>query len=94
MYGVIFCKKCEDEDQEELNFPYEFTAQSIRESRTEYAKDIYQPVNTDGTLSKEFLDEYGEDRFNATKDQIKNAKYTNKGKKGWWDRHRSKGGRK
>ncbi|KKL10755.1 hypothetical protein LCGC14_2552680, partial [marine sediment metagenome] len=72
---------------------FEFTTENIKDERLEYRKDILQPWHN-GVLSKEYVEEYGTTGIEATKKQVKNAKYTYKGNKGWWNRHKSKGGRK
>lgn len=94
-YGVTFCKQCrlEEERYQKPHWSTEFTTNNIRDERRAYAKDIIQPWDGEGTLSKEYLQEYGTQGIEATKEQIKNAKYTHKGIKGWWNRSKSKGGK-
>jgi len=92
MYGYLECESCQKKLNESPRKDVEFTTDSIREGRSEYSKDILQPYQ-DGVLSKEYLDEYGVSGINVTKQEIKDAKYTNKGLKNWWGRNRSKGGR-
>ena len=93
-YGVTFCKTCQlNEDFDKPRQGTEFTTDRIRDDRREYGRDILQPYHGE-TLSKEYLQEYGTTGIEATKEQIKNAKYTNKGQKGWWNRKKGKGGGK
>lgn len=94
-YGVLPCTKCQDEEAEygAKRYP-EFTTKEIKDQRREYRKDILQPGPFDGVLSKEYIEEYGTQGINATPKQVRDARYTNKGTPGWWDRDKSKGGRK
>ena len=91
-YGYLPCNKCLSEESTPPRRSVEFTTNSIKDSRQEYRRDILQPWDGD-TLSKEYLEEYGTQGVQATDDQIKNAKYTHKGIKGWWNRDKSKGGK-
>lgn len=90
-YGYIFCNTCQKDTLTPHRY-VEFTTDHIREQRGEYSKDILQPWVGD-TLSQEYLEEYGTAGVKATDKQIKNARYTNKGTKNWWNRDKSKGGR-
>ena len=93
-YGWLPCKSCQlEEENIRPKQSVEFTTDFIKDSRREYAKDILQPWR-DGVLSKEFVEEYGTTGVVATESQVKNARYTNKGQKGWWQRGKSKGGLK
>jgi len=70
----------------------EFTTETIKESRREYKKDIYQPWR-DGVLSREYLEEYGTSGIMAGEKEIKNSKYVWGDTTGNWSRDKSKGGR-
>ena len=91
-YGYVFCQPCQDKPTH-LKRSVEFTTASIKDQRMEFDKDTRQAF-FGNTLSKEFLEEYGTVGISPTKGQLKNAKYTNKGTPGWWNRNKSKGGRK
>ena len=86
----IDCQR-EEERTSKPRLGYEFTTDNIRSERREYDKDILQPWHN-GALSKEYVEEYGTTGIEATKEQVKNAKYTNKHQKGWWNRKKGKGG--
>lgn len=90
--GWLPCKVCQKEEEsfERPELGHEFTTDSIRDQRLEYRRDILQPWH-DGVLSKEYIEEYGTTGVVATEEQVKNAKYTYKGIKGWWNREKSKG---
>lgn len=90
-YGVTFCLTCRKKETDTPKLGYEFTTESIKGQRREYMRDIEQPWR-DGILSREYLEEYGTQGIEATEEDINNAKYTNKGQKGWWQRGKSKGG--
>ena len=92
VYGAVECKVCQEEQAFVKRGP-EFTTDDIKAQRREFDKDTRQAF-FGNTLSKEFVEEYGTDGIAPTKEQLKNAKYTNKGTPGWWNRNKSKGGRK
>ena len=91
-YGYVFCKVCQNQEHG-IKRGVEFTTRSIKDQRREYRKDILQPFH-DGILSKEYVEEYGTNGIKASKKDIKNAKYVYKQIPGWWERQKSKGGRK
>lgn len=93
--GVLPGKKCRKKESK-LRKPkigYEMTTDSIRSQRKEYRKDILQPFHN-GVLSKEYVDEYGTSGIEVTDKEVEKAEYTYKGTPGWWNRDKSKGGRK
>ena len=94
-YGWTPCKTCQNIEQtySKPHLGFEFTTDNIRDQRLAYRRDILQPFHN-GVLSKEYLEEYGTSGIKVSKNQIKNAKYTYKDTKGWWNRDKSKGGRK
>lgn len=92
-YGVAFCDSCQDKEESfsKPKLGHEFTTVTIRDERKEFSRDILQPWHG-GVLSKEYVEEYGTAGIEATKEQVENARYTNKSQKGWWNRKRGKGG--
>lgn len=92
LYGYVFCNPCQKKPLT-VKRGVEFTSESIKSQRREWDKDTRQAY-FGNTLSKEFVEEYGTEGIAPTKEQIKNAKYTNKGIPGWWNRNKTKGGRK
>ena len=93
--GYLPCQPCLDEEEgyTKPRLGFEFTTDKIKDERREYGRDILQPWHG-GVLSKEYVQEYGTSGIEATKEQVKNARYTNKDIKGWWSRHKGKGGGK
>ena len=74
-FGYLPCENCQSR-QAKLSRPQkqiEFTSESIKTQRKQYAQDILQPYNK-GELSKEYLDRYGKGRLKATDREIKRAK--------------------
>jgi hypothetical protein len=71
--GYLSCKQCRA-NAKKSTLPYEFTTESIRQSRKEFAKDILQS-SRDGVLSKERLEAYGTKGLKVTKEQIDKAAY-------------------
>jgi len=71
----------------------EFTTDSIRDQRKEYRRDIIQPYR-DGIISQEYLDEFGDTGIKVTEHEKKHSEYVWKDVDGWWNRDKSKGGRK
>jgi len=53
----------------------EFTTDSIREQRKEFAKDIIQPFRH-GQLSKEYVEAWGTKHLNVKPEEVKKAKNT------------------
>ena len=78
VYGVIPCEECSAKNLQRPGSTIEFTSESIKEQRKEFADDIEQPHHG-GELNKRWLEIYGEDlaiKRGFTKKEIKNAKYT------------------
>lgn len=71
--GWLSCTECRVHGSDNA-LPFEFTTESIKQSRKEYAKDIIQS-SRDGVLSRERLDAYGTKGLKVTEEQVKNAKY-------------------
>jgi hypothetical protein len=71
--GWLSCMSCRSSSKK-LTMPVEFTLDSVKQSRKEYAKDILQS-SRDGVLSKERLEAYGTKGLKVTEEQIKNARY-------------------
>lgn len=71
-WGYLPCISCQKGKR--LTMPVEFTLDSVKQSRKEYARDIIQS-SRDGVLSKERLDAYGTRGLKVTPEQVKNAKY-------------------
>ncbi len=75
--GILPCTNCLKR-QEHLNHPQElpeFTSQSIKQQRKEFANDIIQPFRK-GELSREYVELYGTDRLTGlTKREIKRSRY-------------------
>ena len=92
VYGILPCKPCQASHVTVKRGP-EFTSDSIRGQRREYRKDIIQPYR-DGVLSKEYIEEYGTQGIEPSKEAIKHARYTYKDTPGWWQRNKSKGGKR
>ncbi len=91
LYGIVNCNECQQKPSS-AGKSTEFTSESVREQRLEYKKDILQPFR-EGVLSREYLETYGTSGIEVTKKQVKNATYTNSHEKGWWNLHKTKGGR-
>ena len=94
-YGILPCISCQriDEAIKKPQHIPEFTTDSIRSQRREYKRDILQPFR-DGVISKEYVDEYGTQGISVPKKMIDNARYTHRDTKGWWNRGKSKGGKR
>ena len=72
--GWLSCFDCRPSAQRNIELPYEFAPDSVKQSRKEYADDIIQS-SRDGVLSKERLDKYGTKGLKVTEEQVKNARY-------------------
>lgn len=89
-YGVLPCMPCQDKElgfKKPKHYP-EFTTLSIKEGRREYMADALQPFR-DGVLSKEYVETYGKSGLSVPKEAYKNARYTMKHAKGWWNREKT-----
>jgi len=76
-YGILpglNCSKGKATNPGKIIKLYEFTPESVKQSRKEYAKDILQ-ASRDGIVSKERLDAWGERGLKLTKEQRENAQY-------------------
>ena len=75
-YGILPCNDCKGKatNPGKIIKLYEFTPESVKQSRKEYAKDILQS-SRDGILSKERLDAWGTRGLKVTKEQIDKAEY-------------------
>lgn len=71
--GILLCLSCQKTPRPTSLGVHEFIPDRILEDRKAHAKDILQPYR-DGTLSKEYLKEYGTKGIQPTKDQLKGAK--------------------
>ncbi len=78
-YGWLPCDECRKKQSQQVkpsgNLP-EFTSESIKKQRKEYAADILQPHNR-GELSKEWVDVHGKKKAKErgfSDKEIKNAK--------------------
>lgn len=75
IYGYLPCQSCQDRQAKysQPNKSVEMTTEAIKSSRKEYKDEIIQPFR-EGVVSKEYIDIYGTQGINATKQEIKNAK--------------------
>lgn len=73
--GILPCQRCTNRPHASPHQQLEFTSESIRTQRKEFAKDILQP-HRKGELSREYIEQYGTKRLiGYTKNEIENAKY-------------------
>lgn len=100
----IRCQKRHDHPQWRMNDKgwfcldkppkYEWTAQSVKESRKQYFNSIVQPYR-DGRISKEFIEAHPKSiktmirEGSVTKDEVKKSKYVWKDIPGWKNRGKS-----
>ncbi len=82
-YGVLPCIACQARRSKQSSPDHlvEFTSNSIKSQRKEYAKSIIAPYRS-GELSKEYLDAYGTKNIKPTAKEVKKAKYV------WGDANR------
>lgn len=72
--GFLVCTSCRLHTRRNEGLPFEFTTESIKQSRKEFADDILQS-SRDGVLSRERLEKYGTRGIKVTPEQVKNAEY-------------------
>ena len=92
VFGPTECLSCRKK-KTRVKLSTELTTDDIRDQRQEYRNDILQPF-VDGVLSKEYMEEYGTQGIAPTMDEVKNARYVSRDMPGWWNRHKSKGGKR
>ena len=87
-YGVLPCEDCQEENENPARGP-EFVPDRIKEDRKEYYKSTIQAYRG-RTLSKEYLEAYGEKGINPTDAEKKNAKYVWRDTPNWHNRDKAK----
>lgn len=73
-YGLIACLSCREQTTKLSERTYEFVPEHIKEERKEFKDQTIQPFRN-GSVSREYLELYGDKHIKASDEEIKNAKY-------------------
>lgn len=75
-FGILVCASCQRR-RAKNKLPdqlVEFTSESIKQDRTEYASSIVQPFNKYGEFSQEYYEAHGTKGVKITPSQLKNRR--------------------